>query len=143
MNTRGALALMVVVACSSLPQVEEIGPTPSTPSFSLRASGRRLTLTAVDLAAYTAGGSTLDAVRQLRPEYLTPSGRVRTQGRAEIALYLNNAYDGGIQGLISIPLDAVEEIDFLHPNEAIQRFGSLCRCEGGAIVVTTKSLRRR
>ena len=97
-------------------------------------------LTAADLSKVDAQASTtIDAVMRLRPNFL--SGSLRTPvpigGIPEIAVYLNNNYDGDTQSLASIPLRAIQQIIFMHAGEARIRFGQTCRCAQGAIVVTT------
>jgi hypothetical protein len=138
MNASVRLMIVLASGCATLPRVVEL-ETEATPESALHSrSGRdRLTLTPADLARPTAG-STLDVLRQLRPEFFVPSARANDM-HAAIALYINGTYDGGLTGLNSIPLDAIQEITFLHPQEATFRFGMLCRCEGGAVTVKTKT----
>jgi hypothetical protein len=125
-----------------VPPVAAPGPAASTGTLDLRSNGRRLTLTSADLTRYVAG-STLDIIRQLRPEFFMPSARAPSRPHAAIALYVNNAYDGDVAGLNSIPIEEIDEIDFLHPFEGTLRFGTACRCDGGAILVKTKKIGRR
>jgi len=124
--------------CASVPQAASTEPATSRTRFGQSPSQRRLTLTSADLARQT--GSALDAIRRLRPEFFFPQTRSAPNPHPSIALYLDNVYDGDVSGLASIPLDAIFEVDFLRPMEAMTRFGTRCRCEGGAIVVKTMKI---
>src|SRR5262245_9706685 len=132
------LSVLLVVAC-----------TASTPSRSLTLQpdptlevnrpmvGRRAILTRADLASVKGPISTLEAVRRLRPEFLYPSERAVGRTTSEMSLYVNDVYEGELWQLNSIPLYLIREITFLHPTQATARFGTRCRCTGGAISVRT------
>jgi hypothetical protein len=94
-------------------------------------------LTAADLAR-TRAWSTPEAILRLRPEFLRGSSRMPTVGQPQIAVYLNRAYAGDVTTLSTIPLEAVRTVTFLQPAEALIRFGTICQCANGAIVVTTR-----
>jgi hypothetical protein len=96
-------------------------------------------LTSADLSSARAL-NTVEALTRLRPEFLRGSTRGPLIGPPEIAVYLNNAYTGDVSVLNTIPLAAIREIAFLHPMDALTRFGTLCRCANGAIVVKTGRL---
>ena len=134
----GGLSVLFVVAC-----------TASTPSRSLTLEadpslevnrpmvGRRAILTRADLASVRGPISTLEAVRRLRPEFLSPSERAAGRTTSDMSLYVNEVYAGEVWQLNLLPLYLIQEITFLHPSEATVRFGTRCRCTGGAISVRT------
>ena len=99
----------------------------------------RSTLTRWDLAA-TNAATTIEAIEQLRPEFLL--GRVRTPAldREQITVYLNDTFQGDISLLNTIPLREIREMTLLRPTEALFRFGVTCRCPGGVILVNTRAL---
>jgi hypothetical protein len=95
------------------------------------------TLTRADLQS-TGLVSALAAVGRLRPEFLLGSNRVQpVTGSRQVAVYLNSSYAGDVSTLETIPIDAIREIAFVQPVEAQLRFGPFCRCDNGAILVTT------
>lgn len=97
--------------------------------------GAHNTISSEELSS-TRALTTVEALTRLRPEFLRGSTRTPPIGTPEIAVYLNNSYAGDVSTLALIPLDVVREIAFLHPTEAHMRFGSVCACANGAIVVT-------
>jgi hypothetical protein len=99
--------------------------------------GRRAILTRDDLAAVRKPISTIEAVRLLRPEFLYPSERAVGRTTSDMSLYVNDLYEGEVWQLNAVPLSLIREIAFLHPTEATARFGTRCRCPGGAISVRT------
>jgi hypothetical protein len=148
MATRGQWAGVRMVAgvvfvlgegCASIAQTTTTDPSASRTRFDRAAPDRRQTLTATDLSRQT--GSALDAIQRLRPEFFVPQVRSATNARPQIALYLDDVYDGDVSGLMTIPLDAINEVEFVRPVDALIRFGARCRCEGGAIVVRTRNTR--
>jgi hypothetical protein len=96
---------------------------------------RATSLTATDLQAVKAM-TTLDAVRQLRPDFLRVSSRADRNATAP-AVYVNGMLAGGLLWLESIQLAEVREITFFHPMEARFRFGPTCPCDGGIVAVQT------
>jgi len=95
------------------------------------------TLTSSDLAIPNTM-STLSVIRRLRPEFLIGSGRRATIGKPEIALYVDDIYNGEPSLIDSIPLEAILEIAFLQPNDGQMRYGLNCRCRNGVILVRTR-----
>lgn len=63
-----------------------------------------------------------DAVRQLRPFWLTRSTRNRS-GEAGIAVYLDDQYIGNASALHRLPVHATALIRYMSPTEAQVRFG--------------------
>jgi hypothetical protein len=95
------------------------------------------TLTPSDLAIPNVT-STLGVIQRLRPEFLIGSGRRPTIGKPEIALYVDDFYNGEPSLIDTIPIDAILEVAFLHPNDARFRYGLNCRCANGVILVKTR-----
>lgn len=95
------------------------------------------TLTPSDLAVPNTT-STLSVIRRLRPEFLVGSGRRPTIGKPQIALYVDDVYNGEPSLIDSIPIEAILEVAFLHPNDAQFRYGLNCRCANGVILVRTR-----
>jgi hypothetical protein len=87
------------------------------------------------------GDLSLDqALRRLRPNFLrvNPSGRARL-GSADFAtIYIDNSYAGTPDMLRLVPIAAVEEVSYLTPSAAHDRFGAYCPCSAGVIVVNTR-----
>lgn len=109
--------------------------TPTRRDFNARRPSS--TLTRAELQS-TGLISALAAVGRLRPEFLLGSNRVQTAtGSRQVAVYLNSSYAGDVSTLETIPIDAIREIAFVQPVEAQLRFGPFCRCDNGAILVTT------
>ena len=83
--------------------------------------------------------STEEGVRRLRPEFLrgTPTPAGARVVNVTPTVYLNEKYAGELDALRTIPLDAVEEIRLVRPNEARDFFGVLCHCDAGVILVRT------
>ena len=91
----------------------------------------RSVLTRTDLAA-TKAETVVEAIGRLRPEFLLGYSRPPALGRAQIALYVNDTYEGDLSLLNTIPLSEIREVNLLQPIEAQFRFGVACRCAGGA-----------
>jgi hypothetical protein len=95
-----------------------------------------------------AGRNVLEAVRSLRPQFLTVRGTHTLQDTATArrgmvdpeAGKVHASIDGtkvvSLDELASIPASSVMEIRFLTPAQAMQRFGGAAR-EGPVILVTT------
>jgi hypothetical protein len=80
------------------------------------------------------GTTALEAVRQLRPEFLRGHARSRQTGQPNRpAVYINTRHEGGVDVLGTIPLVSVVEIRYLDPVMAKGLFGSYCSCEAGVI----------
>ena len=98
---------------------------------------RASVITAEELASVE-GPGTVDAVRRLRPAFLR--GSVRTsRASPEIAVYVDDRYDGDVTSLETIPVRVIRQIVFLEPVEAHVRFGPRCPCGSGALLVTTRA----
>ena len=97
----------------------------------------RSILTRSDLAA-TNAETVVEAIARLRPEFLLGHARPPAVGRAQIALYVNDTYEGDISLLNTIPLSEIREVSLLQPTDALLRFGVMCRCAGGVILVNTR-----
>ena len=85
------------------------------------------------------GATALDAVRQLRPEFLHTTGRRVSLGAPTPppAVYENEKFAGAVDVLNLIPISVVVEIRRMNPVEARSIFGPSCSCEGGVILVRT------
>lgn len=97
-------------------------------------------ITAAELsAASVSSGDALEAVRRLRPRFLTTRGsgsiRVANAGQVHVSL------DGGplqtLSFLSRMRLSEIEEIRYLNASEAAQRFGTASG-SGGVILVKSK-----
>jgi len=132
------LSVLLVVACTSATPSRSLTLEPD-PSLEVNRPmvGRRAILTRADLASVRGPISTLEAVRRLRPEFLYPSERAVGRTTSDMSLYVNEVYAGEVWQLNLLPLYLIQEITFLHPSEATVRFGTRCRCTGGAISVRT------
>ena len=129
---------ILLVACASSTPSRSLTLEPDPPLEVNRPMvGRRAILTRADLASVRGPISTLEAVRRLRPEFLSPSDRAVGRTTSDMSLYVNDVYEGDVWQLNSLPLYLILEITFLHPSEATARFGTRCRCSGGAISVRT------
>ena len=135
--TAGLSVLLIVACTSSIPSRSlTLAPDPLL-EVNRPMVGRRAILTRADLASVRKPISTLEAVRLLRPEFLYPSERAVGRTTSEMSLYVNDVYEGELWQLNLVPLYLIQEIAFLHPTEATARFGTRCRCTGGAISVRT------
>jgi hypothetical protein len=142
----GLLSSTIAAGCATLPYPDEMTALVRADvavDAERRSLGREsLTLTRSDLA-FANVSSPFDAIIKLRPYFLLGSTRGPSFGPPEIALYVDNVYDGvGIESVNTIPMEAIQEIRFLHPTEARFRFGTTCRCAAGAIVITTLRAKR-
>jgi hypothetical protein len=137
-GARSAIVITVVtvIGCSSATQARgsagsldaALMPSPASP---------RSILTRADLAA-THAETVVDAIARLRPEFLLGHTRPPALGQAQIALYVNDIYEGDISLLNTIPISEVREVNLLQPTEGLFRFGVMCRCPGGVILVNTR-----
>ena len=84
------------------------------------------------------GVTLAEAITRLRPEWLraNPSARQVTEP-ARASVYMNDVYAGDASVLRSLAVQAVVGVRYLSPSRAHDRFGTGCRCAGGAILVTT------
>jgi len=124
-------ALALTIACSA-----SLGtPRPEGETLQSATTGRATTITATDLQSVNAA-TTLDAVRQLRPDFLRASPRADRNATGP-AVYVNGMFTGDVSWLALIHLAEVRDISFIHPTEARFRFGPMCRCDGGIVAVQT------
>ena len=90
-----------------------------------------------EIRAAETGPSAYEAIRRLRPEYLTRRANPQP-GDAEEGypvVYLDGVRLGGLETLKNIPLDTITRIRFLRASEAAQWLGRTHR--GGVIAVST------
>lgn len=80
----------------------------------------------------TPGQSLYDAIRFLRPQFLTPRGGGTS---TEPVVYVDNIRRGGIDSLNNLFVSQVSEIRYMSASEATTRFGT--GHPGGAILVKT------
>jgi hypothetical protein len=130
------IIVVTVLACSSATQARGSAGSLEAAVISSPASSRSI-LTRADLAA-TNAETVVDAIARLRPEFLLGHVRPPALGRAQIALYVNDIYEGDISLLNTIPLSEIREVNLLQPAEGLFRFGVMCRCPGGVILVSTR-----
>lgn len=83
--------------------------------------------------------STLEMIRTLRPEFLRLSPRTADPLKVYgPAVYENQTYVGDMSWLSRIPLMEVKQVEYVHPAEARVRFGAMCPCDGGVLLVRTR-----
>jgi hypothetical protein len=94
-----------------------------------------------DLASVQ-GSTVAEAVLQLRPEWLRPNpspGVPQEDQRASV--YIDGTRAGGTDELRLVPLAPTIDLQFFSPSAAWDRFGPLCRCPSGVILVVTRPSR--
>jgi hypothetical protein len=114
---------------SSLPPLGAVEPP---------TGGRRSDrITAVELASVR--GTTADAVRKLRPDFLRVHDQRTTvrESATTPSVYVNGHYAGEASVLELIPLTVVIEIHYVNAVAAKSMFGSYCPCDQGVIFVRT------
>jgi hypothetical protein len=90
-----------------------------------------------DELATTSALTALDAVKRLRPNFLTARGASPLNlAEGGIAIYAEGVRLGGVSSLNDIFVQDVHEILYLNATEATQRFGT--GHANGAILVTRK-----
>ena len=108
-----------------------------SPSESLAQKRQRDVITREEiLASALRTGDLHQAIRSLRPHFLTPARGVRTFGNSivePLSVYLNGTRETGVDALRTIQADAVEEVRFLDPNKAGNELG--LKASGGALMV--------
>jgi hypothetical protein len=78
-----------------------------------------------------------DAVRRLRPNWLTARGPSTLIGeQAQVAVYLDGARLGTATALRGINFDSVTQLEYLSPADATNRYGT--DHQGGVIIVRTR-----
>jgi hypothetical protein len=130
------ITVVTVLGCSSVTRARGSAGSVDAAVMPGPAYSRSI-LTGTDLAA-TNAETVVEAIARLRPEFLLGHARPPALGRAQIALYVNDAYEGDISLLNTIPLSEIREVSLLQPTEALSRFGVTCRCPGGVILVNTR-----
>ncbi|HTJ24376.1 MAG TPA: hypothetical protein VL383_18380 [Gemmatimonadaceae bacterium] len=103
------------------------------------AARRSDVVTAAELGSIPAA-STVESLRRLRPEFFRPVRSALDQhGAAAInpVVYVDDAYNGALESLETVPKDAVVEVRFLRPMQAVERWGPSCPCAAGVIQVVT------
>jgi len=131
-----AVILTTSQACGIAGFRESSDPTTAATPDARASRGSALRISAGDLSSVPAT-SALDAVRRLRPEFLTPTDR-RSGRPVSPSVYQNDRYIGGVDQLELIPLAPLVEIRWLSAVEAKNVYGSYCACDNGVIAVRTK-----
>lgn len=80
-----------------------------------------------------------DGIRMLHAAWLRPSRSLSssTQQNPVVAVIRDGSLAGGVGLLRDMSVDAVARVEYVEPNEAVQRYGT--QAAGGAIVVYTGS----
>jgi hypothetical protein len=134
-----SLTMVFAMACQT------IGGTARPSRFGYEASGaptrapKSDRVSGADLRSL--GDLSLDqALRRLRPNFLrvNPSGSARPESADFATIYIDNSYAGTPDMLRLVPVAAVEEVSYLTPSAAHDRFGAYCPCSAGVIVVNTR-----
>jgi hypothetical protein len=133
-----ACSLLAATGCASSGTVRQAG-APDRPADDARLAVPRDVLTAAEIQGAPVS-TTVDAVRLLRPEFLVPADRPSiASGVLPLpAVYIDDAHVGGPEELRTIPLAIVDQIRFLRPARARDRWGAYCPCAGGVIQVRTR-----
>jgi hypothetical protein len=149
-TTRCAMRLLATIwlcgvapsACATVPGhdtgqlVERLTAGPDPHSTSRRAD----VVTASELESFPAA-STIESLRRLRPEFFRPVRSALDQHNtagANPVVYVDDAYNGGLESLETVPKAAVREVRFLRPMQAVERWGPSCPCGAGVVLVVTK-----
>ncbi len=83
-------------------------------------------------------GTTGDAIRMLRPEFLRGRDQRSAGGSTSTpAIYVNGRYAGEVNVLELIPLTVVLDIYYMGAIAAKSMFGSHCPCDQGVVFVRT------
>lgn len=80
------------------------------------------------------------ALLRLRPNFLrvNSSAGARPGSADRPTVYIDNSYVGAPDALQLVPVAAVEEVLYLAPSAAHDRFGAYCPCSAGVIAVITR-----
>jgi hypothetical protein len=82
------------------------------------------------------GGTAVEAIRHLRPQFLEGVQPPSLNGRkAYPSVYVENRPLAGLESLSAVPVDALEDVRFLNPSEARNVYGPRCSCDGGVILL--------
>lgn len=137
-----AACLVIPLALCACASVGQGTPTSSYEQRALAPVGRQSSSDHVapqELATVT-DGNLEDALRRIRPEWMRPSPTTRQAAEPGLAsVYLNDAYAGGLDALRLIPIEAVTSARYLTPTAARSWFGMFCRCNGGVILISTRT----
>ena len=130
--------LGLIVGCAPLTSRSE----PSAMQLADRATGLEArspsdVLTAEEIAS-TGVDDLSVVIRRLRPRFLR-SASARLAEPPEIAVYINGTFAGDASTLATVPATAVRQVVFVRFVEAFARFGFVCHCRDGAILLTTGS----
>jgi hypothetical protein len=133
--------LMTLLACACVKQGG--AGTTMGPTLDPSAARGRDVLTAQELRSRRTlrGADAYEAISGLRPEYLRAG--VVDGGQISVAtpsVFVNDAFNGNIESLRSIPASLIEEAAFLRPAESRRRFGR--DHAAGAILIRTQNRRR-
>lgn len=78
------------------------------------------------------------AVQTLRPNWLRARGNASLTGSSEVVLYVNGSPYGTVRDLNSIPIDAVEDVQYMSASEAGARYGTSAG-NSGLLLVRTRT----
>lgn len=81
--------------------------------------------------------SVLDAIQQLRPQWLTVRGPGRTGRPPEILIFVDGALFGPVSSLSSLTVTSIRDAEFLSATEAAMRWGTVGG-DGGVIAIRTR-----
>lgn len=85
----------------------------------------------------TEQGTLFDAIRQLRPRWLSArGGGVRTQGNLSVSVFMGSQRMGGVDFLRQLDPNAVREVRYYSASEAITTYGNAA--QGGVILITRR-----
>ena len=107
----------------------------ATSSGGTRRSSRTIT---ADEIAETSAISVHDAIRQLRPQWLTTraSPTMGSVGGEPPVVYVDGIREDDFRVMERLRANQVDEIRYMSPTDATNRYGTNHR--GGAILITTK-----
>ena len=139
--TYAAYALLACAsACATVPRASEEADSVMQQSFATdRGETGAARIVPADLHRVR-GTTALEAIRELRPDFLRISLRKMNESNASpaVSVYENGRYIGGVEMLSGIPLGMLVEIRRIEQVEAMILFGSKCPCDGGVILVRTR-----
>lgn len=139
MSAMASCAVLIGCASGGVPRTNPDALLVATPQRRWYAG---TTLTNVDFVGLEELNTT-EVVRHLRPDFLRGSSRGSTGRPGEIALYVDDIYNGDLTFLNTIPVSAIRTLSFVQPGSAWLRYGSACRCANGALVIETFGRRNR
>ncbi len=127
-------ACLLLEACAAGPRQSARNVAAPTSAYAQPTRSNSTVLTETELASTTAQ-TTLEALRQLRPEFLYASPRNAAPRNRSLSVYIGDNYLGDISMLAAIPISQVGEIRYLHPLDAVEQLGADCRCSSGVILI--------